>query len=159
MVDLMSRDIEYKLIELLEPMVEDNGAELLDVLYLQEHGRWVLRLYVDTPGGITIGEVTDITREAGPILDVEDIIPHSYSLEVSSPGPDRPLRKPEHFTLATGHMAKIRLKEPMDGRKNFKAVIDGFEDGTLLVTDTAGEGFKLDFDNIDRANLEDEFNV
>ncbi len=152
----MSRDIENKIIALLEPMVEDCGAELLDVLFLQEDGRWVLRLYVDTPAGITIGKVTKITREAGPILEEEDVISQGYSLEVSSPGPERPLRKPGHFTSAIGHMAKIKLKEPMDGRKNFKAVIDGFEDGTLTVTDTAGEGFRLDFENIDRANLEDE---
>ena len=83
----MSRDIEDKIIAALEPMVEDKGAELLDVMYIQEHGHWILRLFVDTPSGITIGEITSITREANPILDEEDIISSNYSLEVSSPGP------------------------------------------------------------------------
>lgn len=149
----MNHGIENSVKKLIEPVVEEMGFELVEVEYLQAHGDWVLRLYVDKPGGITIGEITRVSREAGTILDVEDIIRGGYSMEVSSPGLDRPLVKPEHFTRAIGKSASIRTKTPVDGRKRFKGLIEGFSDGTLTFVDTDSKSYKIEISNIDKARL------
>ena len=146
--------IENSIRALIEPVVDDMGFELVEVEYLQAYGSWVLRLYVDKPGGIGIDEITRVSREAGTILDVEDIIKGAYSLEVSSPGLDRPLVKPEHFTQSIGKRARVRTKTLTCGRKNFKGEIVSFSDGVLLIVDDEQNSFKIDIDNIDKARLE-----
>lgn len=149
----MNLGIENSIKKLIEPVVEEMGFELVEVEYLQAHGAWVLRLYVDKPGGISIDEITRVSREAGTILDVEDIITGGYSLEVSSPGLERPLVKPEHFTRAIGKRARIRTKAPIEGRKIFNGLIEGFSDGTLTFVDTESKSYKIDIENIDKARL------
>ncbi len=148
--------IENSIKALIEPVVDDMGFELVEVEYLQAYGSWVLRLYVDKPGGIGIDEITRVSREVSTILDVEDIanLKGTYSLEVSSPGLDRPLVKPEHFTLAIGKRARIRTKAPVGGQKNFKGVIESFSDNIITIVDDEEKNFKIEIDNIDKARLE-----
>ncbi|MBE9532340.1 MAG: ribosome maturation factor RimP [Proteobacteria bacterium] len=151
---LVNIGIENSIKALVEPVVEDMGFELVEVEYLQAYGSWVLRLYVDKPGGIGIDDITRVSREVNTILDVEDTIKGAYSLEVSSPGLDRPLVKPEHFTSVIGKRARIRTKALVDGRKNFKGEITGFSDGVVTIDDDEENSFKIDIENIDKARLE-----
>ena len=84
---------------LVEQSIEDMGFELVDVEYLSVHGKWVLRLYIDKEGGVTIDDCARVSREMGDLIDVKEIIIHEYILEVSSPGVDRPLKKEKDFFI------------------------------------------------------------
>ena len=110
---------------LAEPLCESEGLELIQVEYQREPASRILRLYVDKPGGIGIDDCIAVSRQLGDILDVnlEDAGP--YSLEVTSPGPERPLAKKEDFDKFKGNRAKIKTYQPLNGRKNFTGVILG----------------------------------
>jgi len=110
---------------LAEPLCESEGLELIQVEYQREPAGRILRLYVDKPGGIGIDDCIAVSRQLGDILDVnlEDVGP--YSLEVTSPGPERPLAKKEDFDKFKGNRAKIKTYQPLNGRKNFTGVILG----------------------------------
>jgi len=141
---------------LLAPAVEDLGYELLGVEYLPQGRHSVLRLYIDHPDGITIEDCEAVSREVSALLDVEDPIRGEYNLEVSSPGLDRPLFKPAHFQRFAGHRCKVRLAEPLEGRKNFVGAIVGVEEGTLRLA-VDGETVSLPLDQVEKANLVPEW--
>ncbi len=147
-------DIPTRVSALIEPVVEGAGAELVDVQYVTEHGVRILRVLADTPEGIGVGMLTSLSREISTLLDVDELIKDRYSLEVSSPGLDRPLTKPVHFEKATGELVQIKTSEPVDGRRNFKAVIDGVDGEMLRITDIDGKSISIRLDNIDKARLE-----
>ncbi|MDJ0886681.1 MAG: ribosome maturation factor RimP [Desulfobacterales bacterium] len=130
------RQVAARVTRLAEPVCRDEGLELVYVQYRREaHGR-VLRLFIDKAGGVSLDDCTRISRQLSDILDVnlEDIGP--YHLEVSSPGADRPLGKPEDFERFQGHQATIRTLQPINGRKNFKGTLKGISaDGVCLVGD------------------------
>lgn len=149
--------LEDKIKTLAEPVAQSLGLELVDVTYTTEHGKRILRIFIDKQGGVTLNDCSDLSRELSTVLDVEDPIPQSYVLEVSSPGLDRPLIKEQDFIRFQGKKAKIKAKAPIEGRKNFKAVIDGVEDHEVLVTDFDGKKFRIPLSNIDKAKLEIEF--
>ncbi len=140
--------------EIAEPLCEELGVEVVDVEYTMERGGWVLRLYIDRPGGVTLDDCARVSRELGTLLDVEDIVPQSYSLEVSSPGLDRPLKREKDFLKVVGKKVRIRTIEPIDGRKNFKVVVDAVEKGTVVVRDSGGHVWKIPLDNIEKARCE-----
>ncbi|NIR14915.1 MAG: ribosome maturation factor RimP, partial [Desulfobacterales bacterium] len=91
------------------------GFELVDVQYLPKYGRWVLRLYIDKEGGVTIDDCAQVSREIGDLIDVKDVIMHEYILEVSSPGLNRPLKKETDFIWARGKRVKVRMAKPVNG--------------------------------------------
>ena len=165
----MSRNpLHAKLIQIIEPVLEQSGFELVDVRFVLEQGGWVLRVQVDVP----LSEVTDlsevpsdrvdledcenISRELSAVLDVEDPIPQAYHLEISSPGIDRPLRTASHFDHFKGSEAKVQLAvalpTPSGERRNFKGVIKGVIDGKVEM-DCDGQVFQLAIDDIDSAKL------
>ncbi len=146
------KELLEKLNLLLESVIQDLGYELLDIEYLMERGRWVLRIYIDTEGGVSLNDCVLVTKEISPILDVEDPIENSYVLEVSSPGLNRPLTKEKHFLWAIGKKVKIRTEEPVEGRKNFTGLLEDYKDGTAYVN-VDGKLFSLSFENIEKANL------
>lgn len=148
--------LEDKLKALAAPVVEGLGMELVDLVYASEHGSKVVRLFIDKPGGVTVDDCSDVSREFGTVLDVEDPIPQRYVLEVSSPGLDRPLVREKDFTRYIGKRARIKSKQPIEGRRNFKAVIDGVAEGKVLVTDFDGRRFEIELTNIEKARLEIE---
>ena len=134
--------------------MEAAGFELLLVEWTTQQGRAVLRLYLDRPSGeVTIGDCTEMSRLLGPLLDAHDPIAGSYSLEVSSPGLDRPLVKPEHFERFVGREAKVRLKPMQEGgRRNWRGRILRVEtEAVVLVVD--GKEQTLRFSDMERANL------
>ncbi len=113
------------------------GMELVHVAYQRESGGWTLRIYIDTPGGVTLDDCVHISRQLSDLLDVIFEPYGPYRLEVSSPGPDRPLAKKEDFERFKGQVARIRRVEPVEGQKNFTGVLAGVSnDGvTLLIAD------------------------
>lgn len=148
--------IEERIGALVAPVAVSLGLELVDVEFTSEHGRRVLRIYIDKPGGVTVDDCERVSKELGTILDVDDPIPQSYNLEVSSPGLDRPLKTEKDFTRFTGKRARIKTREPIDGRRNFKAVIESAGGGEIKVTDFDGKVFMIAISNIDKAKLEIE---
>ncbi|HET9620274.1 MAG TPA: ribosome maturation factor RimP [Kofleriaceae bacterium] len=164
----MSRPLQQRLITIVEPVCNAAGFELVDLRFVLEQGGWTLRVAVDLPlgDGVDVGTVPEdrvdledcenLSRELSAVLDVEDPIPQAFSLEVSSPGIDRPLRTAAHFTHFVGSEAKIQLAVPLalagGERRNFKGVLAGVEDGHVLI-DCDGTAFRLPIDDIDHAKL------
>src|ERR1044071_667568 len=121
--------LERKLTRLLEPVVEGLGYELVLLEYVPQRGGGLVRLYIDSLGGITLKDCERVSREVSATLDVEDPIQGNYRLEVSSPGIDRPLVKPEHFERFVGHDVSIRLTAPRaGGRRRYSGQLLGYAD-------------------------------
>ena len=143
---------------LLAPTVESMGLELLGAEYLPSPGGAVLRLYIDKPSvdgaevNVGIEDCEAVSREVSAQLDVEDPISGNYTLEVSSPGLDRPLFAPAQFARFQGQSAKVGLKLPQDGRRRLQGRIDQVE-GDRIVFDVDGQPFEVAFENIDKAKL------
>ncbi len=144
--------IRDRVISLIEPMLEDMGFELVEVEYLTMHGRWVLRLYIDKEGGVTIDDCADVSRDLGDIIDVKEIIEHEYVLEVSSPGLNRPLRKEKDFIKVIGNRIKLKMSRDLNGQKNFTGNLKDYKNRTIFL-ETEGELIELPFDDIEKSNL------
>ncbi|MBI2486676.1 MAG: ribosome maturation factor RimP [Deltaproteobacteria bacterium] len=142
--------------EILDPLLLDEGLELVDVQYKREGRGKILRIYIDKQGGITIGDCAKISRELGTLLDVHDIVPGSYTLEVSSPGLDRPLKKPKDFERFKGKKVKIKTKNDIQERKVFVGrLLDFINDEALVEVD--GRTYFVPYNEIEKANLELDF--
>jgi ribosome maturation factor RimP len=140
--------------ELLAPVVEAMGCELWAVEYVAQGPRSRLRLYIDTPSGVTLEDCERVSRQVSSVLDVEDPIPGEYSLEVSSPGLDRPLTRTEHYRRYVGSAVQVRLRTPIEGRRKLTATIEAVtDDGVHLRDGTSGELMVLSLTQIDKANL------
>jgi ribosome maturation factor RimP len=140
-----------RLIGLLEPAVAAMGFELADVdVHLGRRG--VLRLYIDRAGGVTVDDCQRVSEQVGALLDVEDPLPGSYTLEVSSPGFDRRLRTPAHFERFVGERVRIELRDALEGRRNFTGTLTGVEGGNVLL-EVDGEAWKLPLNDIAVARL------
>jgi ribosome maturation factor RimP len=142
---------KQSLIGLLEPAVAALGFELAD---LDAHfgRRGLLRLYIDRPGGVTLDDCQRVSEQIGALLDVEDPLPGSYVLEVSSPGLDRRLRTLEHFERFKGDQARIELRDALEGRRRFTGRLVGVEGGAVLL-EVDGETWRLHLDDIAVARL------
>ena len=114
--------------ELIEPLCETEGMELVHLEYQREASGRILRLYIDKPGGVTLEDCVFISRQSGDLLDVYLANMGAYKLEVSSPGVCRPLGKKIDFERYKGNQAQIRTAAPINGQKNFKGVILGISD-------------------------------
>jgi ribosome maturation factor RimP len=145
--------VQDRLQAMLEPLVESMGYELVLLEFSPHKGSAMVRLFIDAPGGITLGDCEKVSREVEGTLDVEDPIPQNYRLEVSSPGLDRPLVKPAHYERFAGSVAKVQLLAPKAGRRKFQGVLKGFKDGHVVL-DTADAGtVELALDQVERARL------
>ncbi len=148
----MSENIVEKVKEMLQPLIEERGLKLVDVEYITG-GKPVLRIYVYNPEGTSIEDCEWISRRIGALLDVEDIIPVSYILEVSSPGLDRKLKNKEEYEIFKGRDVKIITKEPINGRNVFEGTLKGLEGENVLLQEN-GETIKIPLEKISRTNLE-----
>lgn len=122
---------------LAAPIAAENGCGIWDVEYVKEAGSWYLRVYLDRPEGVTIDHCEAVSRALSDKLDEADPIEGSYILEVSSPGADRVLRKPEHFAAYLGEEVEVRLYRPRNGAKSVVGTLDVFEQGDVTVTTPA----------------------
>lgn len=145
--------LEERIKALATPVLEGLGMELVDAEYTVEHGRRILRFYIDKPGGVTIDDCGRVSSELGTLLDVNDVMHERYSLEVSSPGLDRPLVKEKDFTRFAGRKARIRTRTDIGGRRNFRATIIGVGDGKVVIEDSDGRRFEIAVTNIEKARL------
>ncbi len=144
--------IEQKLEDLFKPTIESMGFELWAIEYLPAGRHSTLRVYVDKAGGINVDDCADISRQLSAIMDVEDPISDRYMLEVSSPGLDRALVKPEHFKQYEGKKVRVRAAMAILGRKKINGVMKKVTDESIEV-EVDGEIFEVPFDLIDKANL------
>lgn len=143
---------EQQLTELLAPTVEAAGYQLWGIELVRAGRHTTLRIFIDKADGITVDDCALISREASALLDVEDPIPNEYTLEVSSPGMDRPLFTEAQFTQYVGQKIEVKLTVPQEGRRKFKGLLTSF-DGDMLVMEVDGKPCSLLFDNIDKANV------
>jgi ribosome maturation factor RimP len=141
---------------LIKPLVESENMELVNVECLRMKSRWLVRVYIDKEGGVTLGDCTEISHQVGDVLDIHDIPPGPYTLEVSSPGLDRPLVKDADFLKYRGHLVRVRLREKAEGSRNLRGRLMDFqeEDGKkILVLEVEGKTFRIPKENLVRANL------
>jgi ribosome maturation factor RimP len=155
-MELRTLSIAKQVESLVEPILEQLGYELVDVEYVSSYGRWILRLFVDKEGGVTIGDCARISEELGDLIDVKEFIRHQYSLEVSSPGLDRPLRKERDLSRALGKKVKVRMAAPVEGRRNFTGILLRYGDG-ILHLEVDGQEVALSWPDVAKANLIYEF--
>ncbi len=138
--------------QLARPLVEQNGCSLWDVEYVKEAGTWFLRLYIDKEGGVSIDDCEVISRAVSDALDEADPIEGSYTLEVSSAGADRALKKPEHFAAMMGQEVEVRLYRAREKRKEYVGVLSGYEDGAVTL-DMAGAPVRFEKQDIAQVRL------
>jgi ribosome maturation factor RimP len=119
--------------DIAEPVIQSQGLELVDIEFFCEPRGWVLRLYIDREGGVTLEHCSRLSEQLGDVIDVHDIIPHRYILEVSSPGVNRVLKKEKDFSGHLGEIIKVKLAQPIDGRKHFQGALVGCQDGHISV--------------------------
>ncbi len=146
------------LLVLVVPAVEAAGYELVDTQWKHEQPGWIVRLLIDKPGGVTHEDCERVSREVSVLLDVHDVVPHAYHLEVSSPGLDRPLRTEAHFRSFVGRRAKVKLHQGLDGRRNFTGIIVKVDPGRVTL-DVDGSEQALPLADLDKANLVPEFDM
>lgn len=115
------------------PIVEENGCALWDIEYLSEGGQWVLRIYIDKEGGVSIDDCEKISRAIDPILDEKDPIPTAYTFEVSSAGLERPLKQPAHFQRFLGENVEVKLYKPLEGAKSYTGTLTAYENGAVTI--------------------------
>lgn len=123
--------------QLAAPIAAEQGCSLWDVEYVREAGSWFLRVYIDKEGGVSIEDCEAVSRPLSDKLDELDPIEGSYTLEVSSAGADRPLKKPEHFAQFMGAEVEVRLYRALDGAKDWTGALAGYSDGAVSL-DTLG---------------------
>ena len=159
-----------KIQSVIEPVLEDEGFELIELeLKNGNRGGALLRLTIDTagresyaatvgsgPSGVTIDDCARVSRLLSPSLDVEDLITFKYEFQVSSPGVNRPLTKPEHFRLACGHKVRIKTRVPVEGTSFYIAPLVDAND-TEIILDNQGETLSIPLRFVSKANLEYEF--
>ncbi len=138
---------------LVEPVVVYAGMELIDVEYGREPSGVILRLTIDKPGGVTVDDCSYISRLAGDLLDAKDSVPGSYNLEVSSPGINRPLQKKDDFERFAGQKVLIKTRELIDGRKNFKGILNGTRDDFIVIS-SEKTVFSIPFELVSKARLD-----
>jgi ribosome maturation factor RimP len=145
--------ITQKIMGLVGPIVRDEFLELVDVEFLTSGKRWLLRIYIDKEGGVTIADCERISREVGRTLDVEEVIDHPYMLEVSSPGLTRPLKKKGDFERYEGKMARVITSSPLDGRNDFRGEIGRVTEEEVEIR-VKMDIYRIPFCAIKKAHLE-----
>jgi ribosome maturation factor RimP len=140
----------------IEPVLDETGVELVDIEYVFERGRWVLRIYLDSEGGITLDDCARVSREIGDLIEVKDVLLREYVLEVSSPGLNRPLKKEKDFLRAIGNRVKVKMVTPVKGCRNFTGYLRDLKDGALYL-EVENNLVLLPLQDLKKANLVYEF--
>src|ERR1700686_5735990 len=168
----MALDVE-RVREIAERVAASSGLEIVDIEFLGGGKARMLKVFLEKPAavtdplaGVTHEDCANFSREFGTILDVEDVMPGSYRLEVSSPGLDRKLIKPADFTRFTGTRMKLTTRQPVGNNRHFEGRLESFKDGRLTLDlsvashksrkkmgTAAGEKIEIDFANVEKANL------
>jgi ribosome maturation factor RimP len=151
-------DIAEQIRQILDPILVSMDLSLWDLEFHKQGPQWLLRIFIDREsGGVTLNDCETVNRDLGAALDVEDIISHAYTLEVSSPGLDRTLSKPEHFARFTGSRVKLKTFQPINGQKVFRGTLLGLVEGMVSVELETGVVLEIPMNGITKASLEVEF--
>ena len=149
----MSEFVTNKVRGFLETLLPAMSLELFEVQFRREGHGWVLRVFIDAERGISLDDCSNVSRELGAYLDIEDCITHAYHLEVSSPGLERPLRSTDEFLRFQGKKAKVRLHHELDGRKVYEGVIEAATDEVIELREADGKVVRMTMDMINKARL------
>jgi ribosome maturation factor RimP len=140
---------------ILKPILASLNLVLWDLEFKKEGPRWLLRIYIDREGsGITLEDCETVSRDLGAVLDVEDMIPHAYTLEVSSPGLDRSLTKPEHYRKSVGILVKVKTFQPIQEQRVISGILKGLEGDTIVLEGEHGHQYLVPLTNIAKASWE-----
>ena len=160
----MAVDVVEKVRAIASRVEVSYGLEIFDVQFRREAPGMVLRIRIDRPGSkataddsVTVDECAKVSRDLSAIFDVDDVVPTAYTLEVSSPGLDRPLTRAEDYARFAGRRAKIVMRGKIDGQGYFKGQLGGIEDGHVLIEGEDRRTHRVPLDVITRANLEVDF--
>ncbi|MGA3281500.1 MAG: ribosome maturation factor RimP [Smithella sp.] len=150
--------MKEKIRQLSEPVVASEGMELIHVECIKMHSRWIIRLFMDKEGGITLDDCANISNQLGDIFDIRDVIKSAYTLEVSSPGLDRPISRDQDFVKYRNSRVNIKTSEKIEGTKNFHGILlDYIEESgkKLVLIDIAGKVYRIPRQDVVKANLAD----
>ncbi len=162
----MANSIVSRVSEIATPAAEGLGLEIWDITYKKEGSEYILCVYIDKEGGVTMDDCVNMTHAISKPLDEADMIDHSYSLQVSSPGIERELKKKEHFEKYIGSPVTIKTIRPVDGVRDFAGTLRSYEDGKVTIEQSDGSMFTVEkkdtahikLDDFDMADFEKELN-
>lgn len=146
------RQVSEEMNDLIEPIVVGLGYECVGIECIAHPTQAVLRVYIDSEDGVALADCSKVSHQLSGALDVENPIRGNYQLEVSSPGLDRPLMKPEHFDRFKGHAIRVELMQPLDGRRKFKSMLLGLSGQDILLQEEE-QIVKIPFEKIRMARL------
>lgn len=150
----MQQDIPSKIEEIAQRVCGSEGIEVVEVEVKGSGGTRLVRISIDKPEGVTLGDCELVSHQVGTILDVEGVVPGGrYTLEVSSPGLERKLLKANDYERFRGKKAKVTLREPLAGRRNFEGTLAGFDAGLVTLELKPGENVEFRFEQVQKANL------
>ncbi|PKG39362.1 ribosome maturation factor RimP [Psychromonas sp. Urea-02u-13] len=148
--------LEQRLTEMFAPSVEDLGYELVGIEYVRAGSHSTLRVYIDQEAGILVDDCAAVSRQISALMDVEDPITNEYTLEVSSPGLERPLFNAAHYASFAGEVVKVQLRMPIQNRRKWKGIIDSVE-GEIICINVDGTLERFALSNIQKANIVPQF--
>ena len=154
----MDDDVKEKIRQLAEPVVVSEGIELIHVECMKMHTRWIIRLFLDKENGVTLADCANISNQLGDLFDIREVIKGAYTLEVSSPGFDRPLSRDQDFVKYKNSKVNIKTNVKIEGIKNFHGILLGYIEEVgqkLVLIDIAGKIHRIPKEDIAKANLAD----
>ena len=154
----MDDDVKEKIRQLAEPVIVSEGMELIHVECIKMHTRWIIRLFLDKENGVTLDDCANISNQLGDLFDIREVINGAYTLEVSSPGFDRPLSRDQDFVKYKNSRVNIKTSVKIEGIKNFHGILlDYIEEAgqKLVLIDIAGKIYRIPKQDIAKANLAD----
>jgi ribosome maturation factor RimP len=142
---------------IIERVAAREELELVHWELVGPPGRSLLRIYIDKPVGVTLDDCETVSKQVGLLLDVEDLIPSRYTLEVSSPGVERGLYKPADYRRFQGQRIKLKSLQSINGQRNFRGTLEGIEENRVRLTDDRAGSIEIPYEDVVRANLEYKF--
>ena len=144
--------IAQSVMDLIEPVLEEKGLELVDVEYKKEGPNWILRIFIDKEGGVTVADCQKVSHLTGDLIDVEETIKIPFNLEVSSPGLDRSLKREKDFLKFKGKRIRLHSLSPIDNKRKFTGILADFKDQIIFI-DLDGKPFEIPLSQVAKANL------
>ena len=150
---MAKQSVEEKVLAMATPLCERLQAEIVDVEWQKEGAQWYLRIFIDCPQGVDHNLCADVSNALGDVLDLADWLPEHYILEVSSPGVERPLKKPLDFQRFAGREIVVKLYQPLEGKKEFIGTLLGFSESNVLLREKDGKEYAFPLAEIAKAHL------
>ena len=153
----MRQEVVSKIEEIAQRVAASDGIEVVEVEFKGNGNNQLLRISIDKPAGVSHADCELVSQQVGTILDVEDVVPGHYTLEVSSPGVERKLLKPNDYIRFQGKKAKIVLREPVEKQRHWEGILAGLDEGTVLLNVGADRVMRFPLSQVERANLKFEW--